>query len=115
MSRGLLVYDSDHPLASENRCFDTAERHTGTGHGLLIELAAQARRRGFEIETADVALRRAAWPREVACITDMVSRRTNELLGRGARPLVCYSQESPLIAWRYYHRIGELAGRFAHS
>lgn len=113
--RGLLVYDSDHPLALENRCFDPAERHTGIGHELLIALGAAARQRGFEIETADVALRRSSWPRETLCITERVSPRTDAVLRRGARPLVCFSQESPLIAWRFYHRIRELSGRFAHS
>ncbi len=115
MSRGLIVYDSDHPLCAGNRCFDPAERETGIGHGLLIDLATQARRRDFEIETSDVFLRRTTSPANVVCITDMVSKRTDAVLATGARPLISLSQESPLVAWRYYHRIRELSGRFVHS
>ena len=113
--KSILVYDSDHPGAVQNKCFERAYATQGPGHGFTVELAERARANGFEIETADIFLEKGYAKITAFCITDMNSARTNRLLRSGAIPMICFSTESPLIARDFYVNIKKLAGRFIHN
>jgi hypothetical protein len=112
----VIIYDSDHPGAMQNKCFAKEYATLGPGHGFSVMLAEMARQRNFEIVTGDVFLGRPNMsPRKVFCITEMYSKNTNKLLRIGAVPLICFSTESPIIARTFYINIKRLAGRFIHN
>lgn len=116
MKKIIIIYDSDHPGAFENKCFDESYAALGPGHIFTVELARQARLRGYTTVTSDVFLK-TSYPTEVEalCITDMYSKRTNALLKKGVIPFLCFSTESPIIARNFYVNIKKLAGRFFHN
>ena len=115
MAQKMIVIDSSHPLARENRCFDPAVEYTGCGHALNVRLAREARRRGLKIVTADAYLTMADPSFHAACVTDMVTAYTDRIVAKGAEPGICISLESPLNAQRFYHHIIQYAGRFRHN
>lgn len=115
MTQRLVIIDSAHPLARQNRCFDPAREYDGCGHAINVRLAREARRRGMEVVTADVYLQMTERTAQAACLTDMVSPFTEILLADGVQPAVCMSLESPLVAKRFYHNIARYAGRFHHN
>ncbi len=110
----LAVYDSAHPLARKNQCFDESEADTGCGHSLNVQLYKSAKERGIEFVTADEYLSMTSTPFAL-CVTDMFSPYTEKVLEKGAIPAVCCSMESPIVAKRYYHHIKRFSGRFHHS
>jgi hypothetical protein len=112
----IIIYDSDHPGAVQNRCFEQEYARLGSGHSFTVELARRAGARGFKIMTSDVFLKSESSEATTAfCITDMVSRNTSRLLNRKVIPIICLSMESPIIARDFYIRIEKLAGRFVHN
>src|SRR5687767_12898522 len=114
--RKIIVYDSDHHGAQENRCFEDSYAKEGSGHSFTVDLGKAARARGFGIMTADVFLKQ---PQEadtvVLAFTDMVSKNTDLLIQRGVVPFICFSFESPLVAKDFYINIRKLAGRFVYA
>ena len=115
MAKVLIVIDSAHPLARNNRCFDPAYEYAGCGDAINVRLAREARRRGLDVVTADVYLGTKEGPFQAACLTNMVSPVTEKLLAHGVKPAVCMSLESPLNAKEFYHNIANYAGRFQHN
>ncbi len=113
----VIIYDSNHPGAFRNRCFEESYATEGPGHSFTVELAKQAKLRGFSIMTSDIFLKHANLSKSIRafCITDMVSKCTDALLQKGSIPLLCFSFESPIIARNFYLRINALAGRFIYS
>lgn len=111
----IIIYDSDHPGALQNKCFEEVYAKLGSGHSFTVELARIAKARGFTMMTADVFLENDFSNTTAFCITDMVSRNTNLLLSRKVIPIICFSMESPIIARDFYIKIEKLAGRFIHS
>lgn len=110
----IAIYDSEHPLAVNNRCFDESIADTGAGISMNVLMYKKAKERGIDFITADKYLAMDTSPRAL-CVTDMVSPNTEALLKKGAYPAVCFSMESPIIAKRYYHNIKKYSGRFCHS
>lgn len=115
MTKTTIIIDSTHPLSHNNQCFDPSIANTGPGYWINVQLASQARNRGYEIVTADVYLGMASPPGVSLCVTDMLTPNTNRILEKGAQPAVCLSMESPLIARRFYHEMVRYAGRFHHN
>jgi hypothetical protein len=115
VTKKLIIIDSSHSLARNNRCFDDEIEFTGYGHALNVRLSREARKRGLEMMTADVYLSTADASLEAVCVTDMVTPLTERLIGKGVQPAICMSLESPLNAPRFYHRIARFAGRFRHN
>jgi hypothetical protein len=112
----LIVYDSDHPGALNNRCFEEDYAFLGSGNSFTVLLGAEAKKRGYGIVTADVFLKETA-PKgiPIVCITDMHSKYTEKLLASGVKPLINYCTESPLIAKDFYSNIKRLAGRYVYN
>lgn len=114
--RIIIVYDSDHPGAIQNKCFSDDYATQGPGHRFTVELAKKASSKGYDIVTSDVFLSSHHNPQAtVLCITEMQSSRTNELLRKGVIPFLCYSTESPIIARGFYINIKKIAGRYIHN
>jgi hypothetical protein len=112
----VIVYDSEHPGAFKNRCFEESYSNEGPGHSFTVELGKEAVRRGYEVVTADIFLKSKYSSDTIAfCITDMWSARTKSILARGAIPLICLSTESPLIAKDFYINIKKLAGGYIYN
>jgi hypothetical protein len=111
----IIVYDSSHPGALENKCFEPVFATQGPGHSFTVQLAEQARAKGFEVMTGDVFLKSPGVSTTAFCITDMYTKRTSQILDRGAIPILCLCTESPLIAADFYINIKKLAGRFLHN
>ena len=112
----IIIYDSDHPGAFQNKCFEDEYAVLGSGHNFTVELGKRARARGLNVMTADVFLNNKFSENVTAfCITDMVSKNTNLLLKRNVVPIICLSTESPIIARDFYIGIKKLAGRFVHN
>jgi hypothetical protein len=112
----VVVYDSDHPGAFNNRCFEEDYGNEGPGHNFTVALAKEVSRRGFEIITGDLFLKKKYTGETTAlCITDMKSQRTELILRKGTIPFLCLSTESPLIAKDFYINIRRLAGRFLYN
>jgi hypothetical protein len=111
----IIIYDSDHPGAVQNKCFEEGYAKLGSGHSFTVELARIANVRGFIMMTGDVFLKNDVGNSVAFCITDMVSRNTDLLLSRNVIPIICFSTESPIIARDFYIKIEKLAGRFIHN
>ncbi len=108
-----IVFDMDHPLARENRCFapgPTDDYLTVITHALQRQAAAQ----GITPVTADLFLRNAPATDDAFAISHMVTAQTPQLLERGVDPTVCYSVESPLTAKRFYHDLRRQVAPFRH-
>ena len=87
----------------------------GFGLALYVHLAHAARRRGIAVATTDVYRALAPAPARVACLTVQYTADTQALLAGGARPVICHSLESPLIAYKFFHFMPRYAGRFQHN
>jgi hypothetical protein len=111
----IIIYDSDHPGAIKNKCFETEYAKQGSGHGFTVELAKQAKVRNFEVVTSDVFLKNGDTKSVAFCITDMCSSKTNLLIRMGVIPMICLSTESPIIARNFYINFKKLAGRFKNN
>lgn len=108
-----LVFDMDHPLARENRCFapgPTDDYLTVITHALQRQSALHA----VELVTADLFLREPSTRGTASSISHMVTGQTPQLLERGVDPAVCYSVESPLTAKRFYHDLRQQVAPFRH-
>lgn len=110
-----IVYDSEHPSAKANRCFEQSFRGKGPGHDFTVELSSEGQRLGYLFVTVDIFLESPTKFTNPLLITDMVSANTDRAIANGAHPFLCYSFESPLIARRFYMNIASLAGRFVHN
>lgn len=114
--RKIIVYDSDHSGAFENKCFAKEYSNKGAGHSFTVELADQAVEKGYQMMTADVFLReKSNYNTKAFLLTEMHSIRTEQLIEAGAIPFLNFSFESPLIARSFYMNIEKLAGRFVHN
>ena len=112
----LIVFDSPHPLAVNNKCFDSVYAHQGSGYFFWPSLYNEAAKNNIECITSDIFLnQRLNANQKYYCITDMYTSRTNKILKKGAIPAICFSLESPLIARTFYHNIEKYAGKFFHS
>lgn len=109
--RRTLVFDMDHPLARENRCFAPGPTDD---YLTVITHALQRHAPAYDLVTADLFLREPQAPGAASSISHMVTGQTPQLLALGVDPAVCYSVESPLTAKRFYHDLHSLAAPFRH-
>lgn len=114
--RKVVVFDSAHPGAIQNKCFEKEYANKGAGHSFTVELAKQSIANGFEIMTGDVFLKNGKLiDQKALLITDMCSSITDKLIASGATPFLNYSLESPLIARKFYQNLNRIAGRYMYN
>src|SRR6185436_13087684 len=102
----LIVFDSGHPLAVKNKCFDPSNALQGAGYFLWPALFNEAAKNNISCITADVFLEQPDDGNQIAyCISEMVTPNTDAVLKKGAIPLICYCLESPIVARSFYHSL----------
>ncbi|MBE2240510.1 MAG: hypothetical protein IAE81_22165 [Caldilineaceae bacterium] len=109
-----LVFDMEHPLARENRCFapgPTDDYLTVITHALQRQAAAQ----DITPVTADLFLRDPPARGAAFAVSHMVTAQTPQLLALGVDAAVCFSVESPLTAKRFYHDLRRQVAPFRHA
>jgi hypothetical protein len=113
-----VVFDMDHPLARQNRCF--ADRPGGppaddylTTMTYALQRAAESH--GFRPITADLFAAKETPPHAAHLISHMTTSLTPTLLARGTNPTLCFSVESPLTAKRFYHDLRRQVAPFQQA
>jgi hypothetical protein len=110
-----FVLDVDIPPFMANRVFDTDHARQYPGAEALAALGASLREAGLETVTADVYLREPNVGRPAVCLSNELTRFTDELLSfASVVPVACMSLESPICAIDFYRRIREVSERFRH-
>jgi hypothetical protein len=112
----LIVVDIDLPKLDENRFFDP-QFAAPVSHTILpwCYLAQEAKKQGIEMVTGDVFLAMKDKPADTLLISHMITSRTEAILAAGAKPFALFSQESPLIAFRFFFDLKKHSARYAHT
>jgi len=115
VNRPTFVFDVDIPQFMGNRVFDVDYARQYPGAEASAALGASLRAAGLETVTADVYLSGANAGRPAVCLSNELTRFTDELLSfDSVVPVVCISLESPIVAIDFYSRIQEVSERFDH-
>jgi hypothetical protein len=109
------VFDVDIPPFLANRVFDTDYARQFPGAEALAALGASLRDAGLETVTADVYLSGPNAGRPAVCLSNEITRFTDDLLSfEAVVPVACMSLESPIVAIDFYRRIQEVSDRYRH-
>ncbi len=109
------MFDVDIPPFMGNRVFDTDYARQFPGAEATAALGAVLRDAGLETVTADVYLSGPNVGRPAVCLSNELTRFTDELLSfDSVVPVACSSLESPICAIDFYRRIREVSERFRH-
>lgn len=118
MNKGgrFVVFDVDMPSLTENRLFDQ-EIAGKVSHTILplCYLASEAKKRGIEFITSDVYLENPTKYQGALVISHMITSVTKKLLDSGAKPLLLISQESPIIAFRFFVLLKKYSAWYPHT
>lgn len=115
MNRLTFVFDVDIPPFMADRVFDPEYARQYPGAEAFAALGASLRDAGLATMTADVYLREPNAGRPAVCLSNELTRFTDELLSfDSVVPVACMSLESPLGAIDFYQRIQEVSERFRH-
>lgn len=111
-----VVIDIDLPKLESNKFFDPNEA-APVSHTILpwCYLASEAKKQGIEMMTGDVFLAMSDKPKETLLISHMITPRTHQLITSGAKPLALFSQESPLIAFRFFFDLKKHSALYPHT
>jgi hypothetical protein len=102
-----------------NRVFDPAavEHIRASLQPMVIpwlRVAAEAKRRGVRVVTADCAAAEGIDPHRLLLVAYDWTPQAEALLACGARPSVLLSLEPPVIGWWLYAHLPEVSRRFRH-
>ena len=115
MSHSTFVFDVDIAPFQANRVFDPSYARQYPGAEAFAALGASLRDAGLETVTADVYLNEPDVGRPAVCLSNELTRFTDELLSfDSVVPVACMSLESPICAIDFYRRIREVSERFRH-
>lgn len=115
MKRPTFVLDVDIPPFMSNRVFNVDHARQYPGAEFAAALGASLRAAGLETVTADVYLGEPNAGRPAVCLSNELTRFTDDLLSfDSVVPVACMSLESPLGAIDFYRRIQEVSERFHH-
>ncbi len=111
-----VVVDVDIPQLQSNKMFDRALAGK-VSHTILplCYLYEQAKLEGIELMTPDVYEIRKAEPHRAALMSHMITGQTRGLISAGVKPILLYSQESPLIAFRFFVLLKKYARMFKNT
>lgn len=111
-----IIFDIDIPDLTKNRLFNP-EIAGGVSHTILplCYLANEAKSRGIEFITSDVYLEDPTKYRGALLISHMITPVTEKLIDAGAKPLLLISQESPIIAFRFFMFLGKYSAWYPHT
>lgn len=115
MSHTTFVFDVDIAPFLANRVFDMDHARQYPGAEALAALGASLRDAGLETVTADVYLGGPNAGRPAVCLSNEITRFTDDLLSfDSVVPVACMSLESPIVAIDFYKRIAEVSRRYGH-
>ena len=115
MSHSTFVFDVDIPPFMGNRVFDIDYARQFPGAEAAAALGAVLRDAGLETVTADVYLSGPNAGRPAVCLSNEITRFTDDLLSfDSVVPVACASHESPIVAIDFYKRIREVSERYQH-
>ncbi|MBI2775678.1 MAG: hypothetical protein HYX57_00200 [Chloroflexi bacterium] len=115
VNRPTFVFDVDIPPFLANRVFDAEHARQYPGAEAFAALGAVLRKEGLETVTADLFLAGSERNRPAICLSNELTRFTDELLSlESVIPVACMSLESPIVAIDFYKRLREVAERFSH-
>jgi hypothetical protein len=115
MNHPTFVLDVDIPPFMSNRVFDVEYARQYPGAEAFAALGAALRAEGLEPVTADVYLSEPNAGRPAVCLSNELTRFTDDLLSfDSVVPVACMSLESPIVAIDFYMRIQEVAERYRH-
>jgi hypothetical protein len=110
-----FVFDVDIPPFLANRVFDADHARQYPGAEALAALGTSLRDAGLETVTADVYLNGPNAGLPAVCLSNELTRFTDDLLSfDSVVPVACMSLESPIVAIDFYKRIQEVSQRFQH-
>jgi hypothetical protein len=102
----------------QNRIFNPACAAQFPGAEAMSELAKLAKKENIDIATVDIALshiKTGNWkPDEINLIVEADNQQGLELIKLGCRPKILLCMESPIFAWPFYDKLGEIAPKFEH-
>ena len=109
------MFDVDTPEFMGNRVFDLDYARQFPGAEAAAALGAALREAGLETVTADVYLSGPNAGRPAVCLSNELTRFTDDLLSfDSVVPVACSSAESPIVAIDFYRRVQEVSERFHH-
>lgn len=115
MSQLTFVFDVDIPPFMANRVFDKDVARQYPGAEAVAALGASLRDAGLETMTSDVYLGGAGAGRSAVCLSNEITRFTDQLLSsHSVVPVACMSLESPIVAIDFYRNIHDVSRRFRH-
>jgi hypothetical protein len=115
VSHTTFVFDVDIPDFMGNRIFDVEYARQFPGAEAVAALGAVLRDAGLETVTADVYLSGPNAGRPAVCLSNEITRFTDDLLSfDSVVPVACSSAESPIVAIDFYKGIQEVSERYHH-
>ncbi len=110
-----IVFDTATIEFQNNQIFD--HQHAAKFPGALTwaVFSDHAKKRGWEIMTSDVYLKKSVHFSPTLCISEMVTPFTKQVLATGAIPLIILSGESPNVAWDFYHNLSRYVLPYRHA
>ncbi len=110
-----IVFDTATIGFQNNRVFDPTYAAKFPGALVWSVLSNHVTKRGWEIMTSDVFLKKPVRPSQAFCISEMVTPFTMSVLESGAVPLVIMSAESPNVACEFYHNLNMYTQLYRHA
>jgi len=111
-----VVVDVDIPQLQSNKMFDRALAGR-VSHTILplCYLHEQAALEEIELMTPDIYDSRKNEPHRAVLMSHMITANTDRLIREGVKPVLLFSQESPLIAFRFFALLKKYARRFENT
>lgn len=110
-----IVFDTAAITFQNNQIFNPQHAAKFPGAITWAVFSDHATKRGWEIMTSDIYLKKSVHSSVTLCISDMVTPFTKRVLATGAVPFIIFSGESPNVAWDFYHNMGRYAQPYHHA
>jgi len=98
----VIIYDTPVDLFLANKLLDENFASQYPGASLWTKVHNKVKENNWDMVAADVFLENPSRYDEALLISDMFSPRTQKLINMGVKPCVCFSGESPNVAWKFY-------------
>lgn len=110
-----IVFDTATIEFQSNRIFEPQYAAKFPGAMTWAVFRDRAKKRGWEVMTSDVYLKKMEHSSVTICISEMVTPFTKRVLAAGAVPFIILTCESPNVAWNFYHHLERYARHYRHA
>jgi len=112
----IIIFDSDDPLAKQNRIFNPEYTYNQPGRSALVLLHQTASACGVEIVTSDIFLSEQPRGNKPLILSEMITTTTQTLVSNyQAVPTICFCWESPNAVWSFYHNLERNVRDYQHA